>query len=122
MCGARWEPESGDTSFPGSCPGCGARSSAVIDRCDSCPVLWLDHARSTTAAGRLLERVLTLDANSKHLSYGPDDVTVEEAQALRVLDGERSKWEKELSDRRREDWEMEQRVRDASRKGSGKGF
>lgn len=109
-CDARWEPESGDTDFPGSCPGCGKTTTALVDRCDTCPVLMIEHIRMTTPAGRLLERVLELDFDSQKFKVDLGAVTMEEREGLKILMQERAKFDKEVRDEKERDWEMQQRA------------
>ena len=70
----------------------------------------MEHVRSTSPAGRLLEHTLKLDRDTKRYSVRWDEVTVEEAMALDILEDERGKWEREESERRAEEAEQERRM------------
>jgi len=94
-CGTQWEPE--DTNTPGRCPECGAYECQV-NRCDRCPLNDLDHVRSNSSAGRLLERVLQLDFNTEHFAVSWADVSAEEVRGLQILKEERNRWDREKRD------------------------
>lgn len=79
------------------------------------------HARSTSPAGRLLERVLDLDFSVKHLRVGWDAVTVEEVAGLKILDQERAKKLTEDQKSEQEKWEMQRRQEEAQRKAGRMG-
>lgn len=79
-------------------------------RCPNCPVLEVETARMSTPAGRLLERVLDLDFDTKHFRIDWSDITAEEAMALKILEQERAKYERESAVRTREEAEMQQRM------------
>lgn len=99
-----------DTDEPGLCENCDSYYPLIL-RCDSCPVTGIEHARATSPAGRLLEQVLELDADTKRFKIDWGEVSAEQAFGLRVLDQERSKWEREDMERRKQDWEIDQRIR-----------
>lgn len=84
----------------------------MTERCYSCPVAGIEHARAISAAGRLLERVLDLDFDTQRFKIGWDDVTCEEASALKILVQERNKWEREDADKKREEAELDRRMHD----------
>ena len=110
-CGTRY-----DAPFPESpppCPSCKS-TAGILQRCERCPVLEIEHVRSHSAAGALLERVLELDFDAKHFRIGWDEVTAEEAWGLKVLDQERGKWQKEDTEEKRRQWEAKQ-MEEASR-------
>lgn len=81
-----------------------------MERCTDCPVTDIEHVRATSAAGRLLERTLELEFDTKHFRVDWADVTAEEVQALKILEQERGKWQAEDQERRREEWEEQRRA------------
>ena len=107
-----------DTNTPGSCPSCGKRGASTL-RCDDCPVNTLDHLRSTTAAGRLLERALDLEFDTGKFKIDWDDVDCELREALRILVHERAVREQELFKRRDEESEERRRVEEAQARTRG---
>lgn len=94
---------------------CGS-SSLLLNRCVTCPTLEVEHARATSPAGRLLERVLELDFDTQRFAVPWGDVTAEEAMALKVLVQERDKWTAELRKREADDADMRRRVEGAQRR------
>lgn len=103
-CGYEWDCE--DTGGPddpiyiraGHCASCGS-SGITLNRCEDCPILDLEIARSTSHAGRLLNRVLDLDFAFEHrIPIGDLPVTVEEFEGLKILSQERGK--KQIEDQR----------------------
>ena len=110
-CGVTWECDDPGTTgalidYTGACEQCGSRA-VVLDRCAHCPVLAVEHYRSITQAGRLLDRVLDLDFDMKHLHIPWSDVTAEEVMGIKILDQERDKWQRETVEQRRKDDEMQ---------------
>ena len=90
-------------------------------RCATCPVAEIEYRRAVSPAGRLLERVLELDFDLKHFKLTLSDITVEERDALSILEQERSKWDKEESDRRRDEWDQQRRSDEARRQAGRTG-
>lgn len=116
MCGERWEPESGDVTVYGYCPSCNAQA-AVVERCEGCPVLEIEHQRARTQSGRLLERVLEHEFDCKHYVVDPSAVDVEVREGLKILEQERGKWEKETRERQEEEREEQRRLLEVQRRG-----
>ena len=85
-CGQVWYVP--DTNVPGICPHCGG-AGPTINRCAGCPLTTLDHLRRTTDAGLLIDRVLNLEFCIEKLHLTWDDITAEEAAALRIMIEER---------------------------------
>lgn len=81
----------------GSCTYCGSSGIKLL-RCSDCPVLDLAHARSTSPAGRLLERLLDLDFAVKHFRVDWGQISAEEVAGLKILDQERTK--KQIEDQK----------------------
>lgn len=80
-------------------------------------MLDLEFVRETSEAGRLLERVLGLDWDSKRFNFDLEKVTCEDARALKILEQERNKWEKEESERKEEDQRMKRLMEDFQARG-----
>jgi hypothetical protein len=112
-CEHRWQPE--DIEVPGRCSGCG-QSGTIIERCDVCPVVEVDYQRTKTATGRLLDRVLEHEFDSKHYTIDPGEVSIEVRECLKILEQERYKYDKETTERRRQEFEEKQRVRELQQK------
>jgi hypothetical protein len=72
-------------------------------------VLEIEYQRATSSAGRLLDRVLEIKADMESGVIVPP-ITTDEAMALRVMREENGKWDRESTDKRREEWELEQRA------------
>ena len=86
-----------DAGAPGPCPSCG-KHGFTINRCPTCPLDDLDHVRSTSAAGQLLERVFHLEFVTTNFSMDWGLVSAEEVQGLRALKEERDRWQAEQQD------------------------
>ena len=118
-CGVVWECD--DTGpadkrlslYTGHCESCGS-SSVRLDRCEGCPVVVLDACRSSSNAGRLLDRVLEVEFDLKHGLAHMDLVTCEERDALRALEQERARWEHEEHKRMREEAEQSRIMQNAT--------
>jgi hypothetical protein len=80
-------------------------------------VLEVEHARATSPAGRLLERVLELDFDTQRFAVPWSDVTAEEAGALKILVQERDKWAAEERKRAQDDADMQRRMEEGGRRG-----
>lgn len=119
-CQYIWEPESGDVNAPGGCPNCDQWAS-VAERCASCPVLEVEHYRSTSSAGQLLDRVLEHEFDCKHYHIDPGGVSAEVREGLKILESERVRWESETREKQRQEWGDKQRVQEMQRR-SGRGF
>jgi predicted RNA-binding Zn-ribbon protein involved in translation (DUF1610 family) len=91
-CGYVWQPE--DTTVTGACPGCGGWDIRIL-RCEGCPVEELSYIRSHSHAGRLFERVLELEFDTKNFSVPWSDVTAEEVKGLQILKDERDRYQRE---------------------------
>lgn len=91
-CRHSWECE--DTSAPGACPGCG-KWNITIRRCESCPVDLLSHVRAHSHAGRLFERALELEFDTKNFAVPWSEITAEEVKALQILKDERDRYLRE---------------------------
>lgn len=64
--------------------------------------LVLDYARSHSAAGRLLTRILDIEFDVAKFRVGWGEVTAEEALGLRVLADERDKYQREKAKKDRQ--------------------
>ena len=95
-CGLRRTVE--DTGAPGLCPECGERVYRV-ERCSDCPVGELEHVRSHSRAGRLVDRILQLEFDSKYFSVPWSEVNAEEVKALEIMKDERESFKAELAKR-----------------------
>ena len=91
-CGNVYEVE--DTNCIPPCPNC-HRKGGRIERCARCPLNDLDYARSHSAAGRLLGRLLDLEFDVGKFKVDWADVTAEEALGLRILADERERYQRE---------------------------
>ena len=85
-----------DTTAPGACE-CGS-VQCTVNRCDHCPVNELEYVRAHSNAGRLFERLLELEFDTKHFSVPWSDVTVEEQRGLQLLEEERDKYRRQQSE------------------------
>jgi hypothetical protein len=117
-CEFRWQPESGDVNIPGPCPSC-EQNASVAERCESCPVVEVEHFRSMTATGHLLERVLEHDFDCKHYRIDPGDISAEVREGLKVLEQERMRWEKETREKADQEREERQRIQEMQRRRGG---
>jgi hypothetical protein len=117
-CGYRWKAD--DVNVPGPCPSCDQNAS-VAERCESCPVVEVEHYRATTPSGQLLDRVLEHEFDTKHYRVDPGDVSAEVREGLKVLEHERTRWEKETREKADQEREEQQRIREMQRK-QGRGF
>jgi predicted RNA-binding Zn-ribbon protein involved in translation (DUF1610 family) len=93
-CGHVYEVE--DTNCIPACPNCGGKGGRV-ERCARCPLNDLDYARSHSAAGRLLNRLMDLEFDVGKFRVDWADVTAEEALGLRILADERDRRQREQS-------------------------
>lgn len=75
-------------------------------------MLHVEHARRTSQAGRLLNRLLELEFDTKNFAVDWADVTAEEVLGLRILEQERQKRMNEKREEAQERQEMERRVKD----------
>jgi hypothetical protein len=119
-CEYRWQPESGDVNVPGPCPSCDQNAS-VAERCASCPVVEVEYYRASSSTGQLLDRVLEHDFDCKHYRIDPGAVSADVREGLKVLESERSRWEKESREKADQEREEQQRVRELQRR-SGRGY
>ena len=109
-----------DTDHAGVCPRC-HRGYPIIDRCPSCPVLEMERVRARTSAGRFLERVLEMDADSKRPGFVSYEITEEEAVGLRILDQELAKRTEEMRKDQEEEAAEKRRVWEMQNKNRGRG-
>jgi hypothetical protein len=105
---------------PGPCPSCDQNAS-VAERCESCPVVEVEHYRATTSTGQLLDRVLEHEFDTKHYHIDPGGISAEVREGLKVVESERTRWEKESREKADQERQEQQRVREMQRK-SGRGF
>jgi hypothetical protein len=98
-CGHVYEVE--DTNCIPPCENCGAKG-ARVNRCAHCALNDLDYARSHTAAGRLLNRVMDIEFDVAKFKVDWADVTAEEALGLRILADERDRYQREQNKKDRE--------------------
>jgi len=117
-CGYRWETD--DVNVPGRCPSCDQKAS-VAERCESCAVVEVEHYRSTTWTGQLLDRVLEHEFDAKHYQIDPGSVSAEVREGLKILEHERMRWERETREKAAQERDERQRVQDMQRR-SGRGF
>lgn len=118
-CGYRWQAD--NVNVPGRCSSCDQMAS-VAERCESCPVVEVEHYRATTATGQLLDRVLEHEFDCKHYRVDPGGVSAEVREGLKVLEGERSRWERETREEAERKREEQRRVREMQRKAGRGGF
>ena len=115
-CGYRWKAD--DVNVPGVCPSCDQNAS-VAERCEGCPAVEVEHYRTTTSTGQLLDRVLEHEFDTKHYHVDPGDVSAEIREGLKVLEHERMRWEKETREKAEQERQEQQRVREIQRKQRG---
>jgi hypothetical protein len=120
-CGYEWQPESGDVNDPGRCPSCDQFAS-VAQRCETCPVVEVEYYRQTTATGQLLDRVLEHEFDCKHYKIDPGSVSAEVREGLKVLENERSRWERDSREKADQEREEQQRVREMQQRSGGRGL
>ena len=77
----------------------------------------IDHYRSNSGAGKLLERVLDLDGYLKRYQIGWDNINAEEHRALTILENERAAWVQEDAEDKRREQEMRMRMEEAKQRG-----
>lgn len=102
------------------CPSCDQTASAA-ERCESCPVVEVEYYRMSTATGQLLDRVLEHEFDTKHYHVDPGDVSAEVREGLKILEGERTRWEKDSRDKADQERREQQSIHDMQRR-SGRGF
>ena len=71
-------------------------------------------------AGQLLDRVLEHEFDTKHYRIDPGGVNAEVREGLKVLEYERTRWEKETREKAEEERQEQQHVREMQRK-AGRG-
>lgn len=113
-CGYRWHTE--DPSISEPCPSCGQNAS-VAEHCDTCPIVEVEHYRSSTATGQLLDRVLEHEFDTKHYRIDPGGISAEVREGLKILEHERSRWERESREKADQERQEQQRIREMQRKG-----
>jgi hypothetical protein len=102
-------------NVPGPCPSCDQIASTA-ERCESCPVVEVEHYRATTSTGQLLDRVLEHEFDTKHYHIDPGGVSAEVREGLKVLEHERMRWERETREKADQEREEQQRVREMQRR------
>lgn len=107
-CSHEWEPEG---NVAGHCPECD-QQMAQTQRCPDCPGHQIDHFRQTTPAGRLLNRILELEFDTKNLSVDWADITAEEVLGLRILEQERQKYTNEQREEMQREMEEKRAIRE----------
>ena len=117
-CGHRWRTE--DVSIPEPCPSCDQNAS-VAERCESCPVVEVEHYRTTTVTGQLLDRVLEHEFDCKHYRVESSGISAEVREGLKILEHERMRWEQETREKADQEREEQQRIREMQRK-QGRGY
>lgn len=90
-----------DTNVIPPCENCGEKG-ARVNRCNHCALNDLDYARSHTAAGRLLNRLVDLEFAVGKFRVDWADVTAEEALGLRILADERDSYQRDKDKKNRE--------------------
>jgi len=89
----------------------------VIERCESCPTVEVEYYRAVTRAGQLLDRVLEHDFDTKHYRIDPGEVPADVRVGLKVLEQERTKWEKETREKMEQRQEEQRRIQEMQRRG-----
>jgi hypothetical protein len=112
-CAHSWKTD--DVNMPGACPSCDQHAS-VAERCESCPAVEVEYYRQTTPAGRLLERVLEHEFDCKHYRVDPGDVNAEVREGLKVLEQERTRWERETREKAEQERQEQQRMQEMQRR------
>lgn len=79
----------------------------------------VEYYRASSATGHLLTRVLEHDFDAKHYRIDPGDVNAEVREGLKVLEGERARWEKETREEQQKEWEEKRRVEEMQRRRGG---
>jgi len=102
-------------NVPGPCPSCDQIASTA-ERCESCPVVEVEHFRATTSTGQLLDRVLEHEFDTKHYHIDPRGVSAEVREGLKVLEHERLRWERETREKANQEREEQRRVREMQRR------
>lgn len=82
-------------------------------------MLMVQHYRATTPAGQLLDRVLEHEFDTKHYRVTTSDVSAEVREGLKVLEGERVRWERETREKADQEREERARVQEMQRKQRG---
>jgi hypothetical protein len=108
-CGLGWKPD--DIAVPGQCPSC-EQYASVPERCEPCPVVEVEYYRASTWTGQLLDRVLEHEFDAKHYHVDPGSVSAEVREGLKVLEQERSRWEKETHEKAEQERQEQQRIRE----------
>ena len=106
----------GDPDFLAPCSSCTSTNSVIL-HCARCPTEMIDHYRSNSGAGKLLERVLDLDGYLKRYQIGWDNINAEEHRALTILENERAAWVQEDAEDKRREQEMRMRMEEAKQRG-----
>ena len=72
----------------------------------------VEYYRASTWTGQLLDRVLEHEFDSKHYHVDPGGVSAEVREGLKVLEQERSRWEKETHEKAEQERQEQQRIRE----------
>lgn len=81
----------------------------------------VEHYRATTSTGQLLDRVLEHEFDCKHYRVEPGAISAEVREGLKVLEHERSRWERESREKADQERQEQQRIREMQRK-QGRGY
>lgn len=85
-CGHRWETDAPEVD---QCPRCGEWRTVKIERCYECPLSALEESMDT-ARGALINRAFRkLNLMKAGIHFTLDDVTVEEARVIEMIEQER---------------------------------
>ena len=97
--------EEDEIEMPGAC-ACGC-PTCEIERCDDCPAVMVQHMRAHSPAGRLLERVLDHEFDTKHYKVPIEGVDAELRDGLKILEEERARFESDERKRMHEEVEQQ---------------
>jgi predicted RNA-binding Zn-ribbon protein involved in translation (DUF1610 family) len=117
-CGYSWKVD--DPSMMYACPAC-EETVSTPERCEACPVTEVEHYRSISSTGQLLDRVLEHDFDCKHYHMDPGSVSAEVREGLKILEHERVRWERETREKAEQEREEKRRIWEMQRR-SGRGF
>ena len=76
----------------------------------------VEHYRSITSTGQLLDRVLEHEFDTKHYHIDPGGVSAEVREGLKVLEHERMRWERETREKADQEREEQRRIREMQRR------
>jgi len=106
-CSTLYQPA--DIRMPEACPYCSAERQYRRELCDACPTRRLEAAMQSWA-GKLLSHVCDLDAmlQCPGFSVSASDIDATEWLALRVLWGERAKFQEDQQKEREREMRQQQ--------------